>query len=138
MNVQLTRQRQTTVAATLTYAFSVSFCKLSILAFYLRVSPGQHFRRSVQALVAVVCTYTLTYLFVILFRCRPVAAGWNLALGKDGSQCIDHAASMMVLSAANIMLDVVILCLPVSVIVPLQMPVQQKVTLTLLFATGGL
>ncbi|POR37500.1 Uncharacterized protein TPAR_02288 [Tolypocladium paradoxum] len=126
---------QTTVAATLTYAVSVSFSKLSILAFYLRVSPGQAFRRAVHALVALVCAYTLAYVLVMVFRCRPVAAGWDLSV--KGGQCIGHLAPMMVLSVANIALDVVVLCLPIPVVAPLQMPLRQKVTLTLLFATGG-
>lgn len=109
-----------------------------MLAFYLRVSPCPRFRRAVHALAAVVCAYTLAFGLVMVFRCRPVAAGWDLALARGGGRCIGNLAPMMALSVANIVIDVVILCLPVPVIVPLQMPLRQKATLTLLFATGGL
>ncbi|KAM4057271.1 integral membrane protein [Hirsutella rhossiliensis] len=126
---------QTTVGATLTYAISISFSKLSILAFYLRVSPDQHFRRAVYALLGVVAAYTVTYIFVIVFRCHPVAAAWDLSI--KGGTCIEYLIPMMVLSIANIVIDLVILFLPVKVIVPLQIPLRQKISLVLLFATGG-
>lgn len=120
---------------------SISFSKLSILAFYLRVSPDQAFRRAVYALVAVVCAYTVAYMLVIVFRCAPVAAGWDLDVLYDparGASCIEYLVPMMVLSVANIAIDVVILCLPVPVMMPLQIPLRQKLSLTFLFATGGL
>ncbi|PHH86180.1 hypothetical protein CDD83_10603 [Cordyceps sp. RAO-2017] len=125
---------QTTVGATLTYAISISFSKLSILAFYLRVSPDQNFRRAVYLLIGVVCAYTVSYILVIVFRCQPLAAGWDLAVK---GRCIDYLVPMMVLSIANILIDLVILCLPIKVIVPLQIPTRQKLSLVFLFATGG-
>ena len=54
------------------------------------------------------------------------------------ASCIEYLVPMMVLSIANIVIDLVILILPVKVIVPLQIPVRQKLSLTFLFATGGL
>ncbi|KJZ76498.1 hypothetical protein HIM_04227 [Hirsutella minnesotensis 3608] len=125
---------QTTVGATLTYAISISFSKLSILSFYLRVSPDLFFRRAVYGLIGLVCAYTVSYILVIVFRCQPVAKSWDLAVeGK----CIEYLLPMMVLSIANILIDLIILVLPVKVIVPLQIPTRQKVSLVLLFATGG-
>ncbi|PHH83474.1 hypothetical protein CDD82_433 [Ophiocordyceps australis] len=126
---------QTTTAATLTYAISITFSKLSILAFYLRISPDHKFRIAVFSLFGVVVAYTVTYIFVMVFRCSPVAAGWDLSIkGK----CIDNLIPMMVLSIANILIDLVILCLPLKVVVPLQIPTRQKISLVFLFATGGL
>ncbi|PHH66162.1 hypothetical protein CDD81_225 [Ophiocordyceps australis] len=125
---------QTTTAATLTYAISITFSKLSILAFYLRISPDHKFRIAVFTLIGVVVAYTVTYIFVMVFRCSPVAAGWDLLLK---GRCIDNLIPMMVLSIANILIDLVILCLPLKVVLPLQIPTRQKLSLVLLFATGG-
>lgn len=102
------------------------------------MSPDQNFRRAVYALLGVVVAYTISYILVIVFRCRPVAAAWDLALQGRGGVCIEYLIPMMVLSIANIVIDLVILFLPVKVVVPLQIPVRQKITLVLLFATGGL
>ncbi|KND86203.1 hypothetical protein TOPH_09170, partial [Tolypocladium ophioglossoides CBS 100239] len=126
---------QTTIAAFLTYAISVSFSKLSMLAFYLRLSPRLAFRRTVYAFVGVVCAHILAYVLVLVFRCRPVAAGWGPAV--EGAQCIDSLPPTMVLIIASVVIDFVILCLPIPVIEPLQMPLRQKIALALLFATGG-
>jgi hypothetical protein len=71
----------------------------------------------------------------MVFRCEPVEFSWDLTL--DG-KCIDNLIPMMTLSIANIMLDVVVLLLPVRVVLPLQIPTRQKISLVLLFATGGL
>lgn len=45
---------------------------------------------------------------------------------------------MLVLSIANILVDAALFILPLPVIVPLQMRIEKKVSLVLLFATGGL
>ncbi|PNY18832.1 Uncharacterized protein TCAP_07485 [Tolypocladium capitatum] len=127
---------QTALAASIIYAISITFSKLSLLAFYLRVFPNQaSFRRAVFALVGAVCADTVAYILVAVFRCRPVAAAWNLPMMPG--QCIENLAPMMVLSVADIIIDVVILCLPIPVMVSLSIQPRQKVMLTLLLATGG-
>jgi hypothetical protein len=120
---------------TCTYSTCVSFAKLSILVFYLRLSPEKKFRWAVFGLIGIVIAYTVTYLIVIFAICNPVALNWDLTL--DG-KCISRMAPMMVLSVANICIDIAILVIPVHVVIPLQMPKRQKISLIFLFATGGL
>ncbi|KAH7329513.1 hypothetical protein B0I35DRAFT_448605 [Stachybotrys elegans] len=126
---------QTTLGATLTYACSISFTKLSILAFYLRISPNVMFRRAVYSLIGLIVAYTITYIFLMIFRCQPVAYGWDITI--PGGTCIGNLIPMMTLSVANIMLDTAVLLLPVGVVLPLQIPRRQKISLLFLFATGG-
>lgn len=120
---------------TMTYCTSVSFAKLSILVFYLRLSPERKFRIGVYALIGLTATYTVTYIVVILLVCRPVELNWDLSVEGE---CFSRMAPMMTLSVANIVIDFAILLIPVHVVVPLQMPRRQKVSLIFLFATGGL
>lgn len=122
---------------TMTYCTSVSFAKLSILSFYLRLSPEKPFRIGVYSLIGLTVIYTITYIIVILLVCRPVAANWDLSLAED-AQCFSKLVPMMTLSVANIVIDFSILLIPIHVVVPLQMPRRQKLSLILLFATGGL
>lgn len=119
----------------ISYSSCVSFTKLSMLAMYLRLSPDRVFRRAVYVLLAITSLYTIAYILMIIFLCRPVSAQWDLAItGK----CVDKSSLLMTLSIVNIVIDMAILLLPVGVIVPIQMPRMQKASLLVLFATGGL
>lgn len=118
-----------------TYCSSVSFSKLSILAFYLRLSPERKFRRGVYALITIVVGYTVIYEFLMILRCHPVSSAWDL---NDRGTCMSKLVPMMVLGIINIAIDISILLLPVRVVLPLQMPGRQKLSLIFLFMTGGL
>ena len=123
------------IGTTLTFATTIAFSKLSVLTFYLRICPDRLFRRVVYGLIALVGAYTIMYVFLIVFQYRPISAGWHHDI--DG-ECIGYMAPMMVLGIANIVVDVIILCLPIKIVLPLQIPTRQKISLGLLFATGGL
>ncbi|KAF7556838.1 hypothetical protein G7Z17_g1173 [Cylindrodendrum hubeiense] len=125
---------QTSISATLIFSVSIAFSKLSVLAFYLRISPDRVIRRAVHFLIGLVCVYTLIYILLMIFRCRPISSGWDLTVeGK----CVDSIVPMLTLSIANIVIDLFILVLPIRIVIPLQIPLRQKVSLALLFATGG-
>ncbi|KAF4875331.1 hypothetical protein CGCSCA1_v005613 [Colletotrichum siamense] len=70
-----------------------------------------------------------------LFGCRPVYASWDAVALKTAS-CVDKETVYMVLSIANIIMDIVILVLPLKIVIPLQMARRQKASVILLFATG--
>ncbi|KPM35334.1 hypothetical protein AK830_g11230 [Neonectria ditissima] len=124
----------TTIGGTLIFAVSIAFSKLSVLAFYLRISPDRVIRRAVHSLIALVCVYTLAYILLMIFRCQPISSGWDLTVkGK----CVNSIVPMMTLSISNIVIDLFILVLPIRIVIPLQIPLRQKVSLALLFATGG-
>lgn len=89
----------------------------------------------VYAIIGVVISYTIAYEFLSIFQCTPVALFWDLTL--EGT-CLGRMVPMMTLSVANAVIDIVILLIPVRVVLPLKIPRRQKVSLVLLFATGGL
>ncbi|ROT41304.1 hypothetical protein SODALDRAFT_376997 [Sodiomyces alkalinus F11] len=118
-----------TVCATITYSLSVSFSKLSILAFYLRLSPARWFRLLVWALMGAISAYSVAYVLISIF---------TSAAPQSGLAGTSPLTSYMVLSVANIVMDVCTLALPIPVVAPLQMARRQKLSLLLLFATGVL
>ncbi|KAK7968012.1 Satratoxin biosynthesis SC1 cluster protein 4 [Apiospora aurea] len=65
------------VIETCFYTLSVGFAKLSILCFYLQLSPEEWFRWSTVGLIGAVAVFSITYACVNLFPCQPVAASWN-------------------------------------------------------------
>ncbi|RKL18046.1 hypothetical protein BFJ68_g4305 [Fusarium oxysporum] len=125
---------QTSIGATLTYAACISLAKLSVLTFYLRISPDRFVRRAVHVLMALVCSYTFVYICLVVFRCQPVSSGWDLTIeGK----CIGMDVLVLFLVICSVVIDTFVLLLPIRIVQPLQIPTRQKISLAVLFATGG-
>ncbi|CAJ0553323.1 Ff.00g118350.m01.CDS01 [Fusarium sp. VM40] len=125
---------QTSIGATLTYAAAINLAKLSVLTFYLRISPDKWVRRAVHVLIALVCAYMLVYTMLAVFRCRPVVSGWDLTIEGE---CIPLSVLIIFLLVCSVTVDVFVLLLPIRIIQPLQIPYRQKIGLCVLFATGG-
>ncbi|KAF4456021.1 hypothetical protein F53441_1742 [Fusarium austroafricanum] len=126
---------QSSIGATLTYATSISLAKLSVLTFYLRISPDRFVRRAVHVLRVLVCTYTLVYVCLVVFRCQPISSGWDLTIeGK----CISKQLLVVFLVCCSVVVDAFLLLLPIRIVQPLQIPLRQKISLAVLFATGGM
>ncbi|KAF6805543.1 integral membrane protein [Colletotrichum sojae] len=121
---------------TMTYSLTVILAKLSLLFLYLRLSPDRTFRIMVVSLIGIVIAYSVSYQLLSLFGCRPVYASWDAEALKTAT-CVDKETVYMVLSIANIIMDVIILVLPMRIVIPLQMARRQKASVILLFATGA-
>ena len=121
---------------TIFYCWAISCSKLSILFFYLRLSPQEWFRRSVFALIGFTIAYSLTYALIFIFRCKPIHAGWDMTV--QNPVCVDAKTIMLVLSVLNIVMDVTTLVLPVPVVISLNMRKAQKLSVMLLLASGTL
>ncbi|GKT44581.1 satratoxin biosynthesis SC1 cluster protein 4 [Colletotrichum spaethianum] len=118
------------------YSLGVTTAKLSLLVLYLRLSPERWFRIVTMTFIGLATAYALTYLFLIVFSCRPTQASWDLS-ARPGAVCVDKNIVYMALSGTNIIMDIVCLILPLKIIIPLQMARRQKWSLILLFATGS-
>jgi hypothetical protein len=124
------------VIETCFYTLSVGFAKLSILCWYLQLSPEEWFRWSTMALIGAVAVFSVTYACVNLFPCQPVAASWNYNI--EGSQCLDTWGGYLALSILNIVIDVATLSIPIPILLPLQITVRQKISLIALFGAGAI
>ncbi|KAL4874376.1 hypothetical protein BJY04DRAFT_226121 [Aspergillus karnatakaensis] len=123
-----------TLVTTIFYAWAVIFSKLSILAFYLRLSPQKWFRMLALGLMGVCICYVILYTFLFIFRCKPIAQNWDITI-TSGS-CINTETIMTVLSVANIVMDVLTLILPIPVIMNLKMRLAQRISVILIFSSG--
>ncbi|KAL4810222.1 hypothetical protein BDV18DRAFT_156592 [Aspergillus unguis] len=123
-----------TLVTTIFYAWAVIFSKLSILAFYLRLSPQLWFRILTYALMGIATCYVLIYTFLFLFRCNPIAQNWDITI--TSGTCMDSRTIMTVLSIANIIMDVLTLALPIPVIMGLNMRLAQRISVVLIFSSG--
>ncbi|KAJ4171391.1 hypothetical protein NW754_013160 [Fusarium falciforme] len=125
-----------TIPVNIFYMLSSDLAKISLLFFYLRLCPERTFRRIVQVLAGLFITYAVVYAMISLFGCQPIKASWDLVAMATG-KCVDKFGFFLAASVANVVMDLVILLLPLRIVIPLQIPRRQKLSLLLLFTTGG-
>ncbi|KAK2054742.1 hypothetical protein LY76DRAFT_628728 [Colletotrichum caudatum] len=112
------------------------FTKLSLLTFYLRLSPQRWFRVSVWVGIVVVCLYTGCITTLMLFHCNPVrkAFDFNIAEGT----CLDVGILYMATAVSNILTDIVLFILPMPTLFSLSMKMGLKIGAAVIFAIGSL
>ncbi|KAI8653982.1 hypothetical protein NCS56_01354000 [Fusarium sp. Ph1] len=125
-----------TIPVNIFYMLSSDLAKISLLFFYLRLCPERTFRRIVQVLAGLFITYAIVYAMISLFGCQPIKASWDLVAMATG-KCVDKFGFFLAASVANVVMDLIILLLPLRIVIPLQIPRRQKLSLLLLFTTGG-
>ncbi|KAF4964764.1 hypothetical protein FSARC_7363 [Fusarium sarcochroum] len=125
-----------TIPVNIFYMLSSDLAKISLLFFYLRLSPERNFRIVIHVLIGLFALYALIYAMISLFGCQPIKASWDLAAQATG-KCVDKFGFFLAASVANVVMDLVILLLPLRIVIPLQIPRRQKMSLLFLFTTGG-
>jgi hypothetical protein len=125
-----------TIPVNIFYMLSSDLAKISLLFFYLRLSPERNFRMILYVLISLFGLYALIYAMISLFGCQPIKASWDLAAQATG-KCVDKFGFFLAASVANVVMDLVILLLPLRIVIPLQIPRRQKMSLLFLFTTGG-
>ncbi|CAG9990171.1 unnamed protein product [Clonostachys byssicola] len=117
------------------YAACGCFAKLSLLTFYLRLSPQQWFIISTWTTIAFQIAYTIVLEGTLIFGCRPIARGWDITITEG--QCLSTAAIYIATAVLNIISDVIILVLPIKMVVGLQMKTARKIGLLAVFTIGS-
>ncbi|KAF3025562.1 hypothetical protein E8E14_011195 [Neopestalotiopsis sp. 37M] len=111
------------------FALALTLARLSILVFYLRLSPIRSFRWTVHGIITFLCLETLISVVLSLLIFDPVS--------KDTMKAADQALGMFY-GVSNILVDFAILILPIGVVVPLQMSPRRKMAVLCLFGAGSL
>ena len=75
------------------YMLCNGFVKLSLLTFYLHLSPQRWFRIAVWFSITVVALYTIIITFMMFFNCNPPDKAFNFKV--TGGNCIDAAILYM-------------------------------------------
>jgi hypothetical protein len=111
------------------------FVKLSLLLFYLQISPATAFRMAVIGLVVVVIGYSLASAFVVVFSCYPVSKSWDITI--IGGYCVNLPVFYIANLSLNSVTDFAVLILPIPMLWNVRMPFRQKVAVTAIFMTGS-
>ncbi|KAK2035094.1 integral membrane protein [Colletotrichum zoysiae] len=112
------------------------FTKLSLLTFYLRLSPQRWFRISVWAGIVVVCLYTGCITTLMIFHCKPVRKAFDFKI-VEGT-CLDVGILYMATAVSNILTDIVLFILPMPTLFSLRMKMGLKLGAAVIFAIGSM
>ena len=132
--------RQFTVQAAiiggLSYSISIMLVKISILAFYLRISPDRNLKIIIYTAVAVTIAYSIPMATIGFYACNPMEKYWDITI-TTGS-CINQYAVYLFSASMNIATDVIILVLPIFMLWNVHIPRRQKFGIVFILMTGGL
>ncbi|KAK1634571.1 integral membrane protein [Colletotrichum phormii] len=112
------------------------FTKLSLLTFYLHLSPQKWFRISVWTGIAVVSLYTACITILMLFYCNPVRKAFDFTI--TGGKCLDVGILYMATAVSNIITDAMLFILPMPMIYSLRMKMASKIGAVIIFAIGSM
>ncbi|PKS12463.1 hypothetical protein jhhlp_000669, partial [Lomentospora prolificans] len=118
------------------YMLCGSFAKLSLLVFYLRLTPQRWFRHLVWAFMAIIGAYTIAIFMPLVFSCRPISKAWDIYMTEG--KCINTPILYHATAISNITSDIVLFFLPLPILIKLQIPMQQKIGLFIIFSMASM
>ncbi|KAJ5824909.1 hypothetical protein N7447_007249, partial [Penicillium robsamsonii] len=119
------------------YKVQISLAKISVCLFLLRIFRSQTFRCLAYTLIGINAAIGISWAFVDSFRCLPVHLTWTGWMNEEPAQCIDFISSILVNCLVNIFVDFVLIIMPVYEVTKLQLPLQKKVSVGLMFIVGS-
>ncbi|KAJ3540210.1 hypothetical protein NM208_g5164 [Fusarium decemcellulare] len=112
---------------TLTYMWSPTLTKLSILTVLYRISPSRAYQIGVYAIGGSLVVYTVVFTALLSGPCNPRDVGSGV--------CLNNLAIAQVV--LNIVTDLSILILPLPTLHKLQIPFRQKVVVGCIMSLGS-
>lgn len=124
---------QVVTAAYVCWTLGTGSIKLSVLVLYTRIFRTAAFRRWSSVLMAAVGAFTVAFFVVFLTNCVPVSQEWNPV---PGGHCRDQAPSEFSSVSCSLLIDLAIIILPFPWLWKLQMPMRNKVTVSITLSIG--
>lgn len=120
----------------LAYTIHITAIKISILISYNNIFGRlRWFRYAVYGTGTLEAVWFIGVFFSVMFQCTPIKKSWQ---PLQPGHCIDFIAFLWGNSISNAVLDYIILLLPVTPVLRLQMKTEQKVLLLMTFSLGSL
>lgn len=132
----LIRCTQRFLSTQVIYFANSAATKISLLLLYYRIfGVNQKLRLAMMVCGFFSISYFIACTFTALFGCHPVSYFWNK---HQSGKCINQVKFFRGNGIVNLLIDVMILCLPMPLVWRLKIERRQKITLSALFLLGGL
>lgn len=113
------------------YLLAVGFVKLSILCFYGRLFSARRFPVVINIMLLLTGAWLVSFLFATFFQVWPLWCNWIVC-----APTTNYPVMYVCSSVTDIVLDISILCLPMSFIRRLHMSPIQKIGTSSIFGLG--
>lgn len=111
--------------------------KLSILSLYWRLFPTPSMKRGCVVLATLTVMWWVAGVLVDIFQCIPVGKAFDISIPIDQGSCISQTGYCLGMIIPNILIDVMILCLPTFEVSKLHLPRGQRAALASVFLLGA-
>ena len=132
---ELTSYWKTLYAEEQLYGCAITAARMSILLFYRRIFATQMFRIMTNTVGVFVLAWYIANSFTAIFQCTPVDKAWLVELP---GHCLNQLNFYIGIGISNVILDAVLLVLPISAVLHLQMSTKKKIAVAAVFGLGGL
>ncbi|KAG9258803.1 uncharacterized protein F5Z01DRAFT_4344 [Emericellopsis atlantica] len=110
------------------------FTKLSLLTFYLQISPQRGWKIANWIAIAIVAVSSTVITLMLYLYCRPPAKAYMPQLEGD---CLNPGALYIATAVSNIVTDLMLFVLPIPMVVKLRMSKVQKAGAVFIFGVGS-
>ncbi|MCJ1263179.1 hypothetical protein MMC22_003049 [Lobaria immixta] len=124
------------IPTTITYGLSITAVKLSILLSYHRVFTTVNFKRTILIVGFLCIAWLCGNVFTEIFLCSPISAAWDPKL-LFTNHCRDVQSFFVGITISNLLLDVIILCMPLPVVWNLNLSTRKKLEVSGVFLLGS-
>ncbi|OTA96135.1 hypothetical protein M434DRAFT_28222 [Hypoxylon sp. CO27-5] len=107
--------------------------KIALLLFYMRIFHMKAFHVIAWITIAAVSCWGILFFFLVICWGDPISKAWT----GQGVWRYDVTAVGLANVGTSICLDVVVLCLPMTVITRLNLPARNKIAISLIFWLGA-
>ncbi|KAL4916728.1 hypothetical protein BDW62DRAFT_218554 [Aspergillus aurantiobrunneus] len=118
------------------YVICISLIKCSMLFLYLRLFPNKPLRLAIHVAIGITAAWAVGSFFAQVFSCSPISFYWNQWDGEHSGRCSSHNDLLLAHAIINIVLDVVVIALPMPILFKLQMSLEKRIGMCLMFAVG--
>ena len=108
--------------------------RTSVLLLYTTVFNIKSFKLIANIVFGLNTAFALAVVLQTFLICQPLEFNWNRA--APGGSCGNQMGANMAIGIINIIIDVIIVCLPMPLVWSLKMAKGKKVALSLIFGMG--
>lgn len=118
------------------YFSELTFLKLSLIFFYIRVFPSKGAQRLLWGTVVFTLLWGTLFVLIAIFQCQPISYFWKKWDGLHKGTCLDINAITSSNAAISIVLDFWSLGIPLWQLWGLKMHWKKKIGVAMMFCVG--